>query len=123
MGALLFVQSAEGSTGDGQPYKGKPLDTKYHISKSQWNDYRLKTWKRYRQGFPGYPILVNSDWNEDEENEWLLDNMPVIALKHGMFSHGYHVSDNRERLATFHALQAKTEKRGKAFLSRGDPRG
>ena len=117
---ILFVQSAEGSTGDGQPYKGNPLEAQYDISNEVWNDFRLETWKRYRNAVPGIPILVNSDANGGQETEWLLENMDVIALKHGMFSHGYHVSDNSERLAKFHALEAEAKKRGKPVLTRGE---
>jgi hypothetical protein len=117
---IVFVQSAEGSTGDGQPYKGNPLEAKYDISEDVWNDFRLETWKRYQNAVPGIPILVNSDANGGRETEWLLENMDVIALKHGMFSHGYHVSDNVERLAEFQALEAEAKKRGKPVLTRGE---
>ena len=117
---IVFVQSAEGSTGDGQPYKGDPLEAKYGISKDVWNDFRLETWQRYRNAVPGIPILVNSDANSGRETEWLLDNMDVIALKHGMFSHGYHVSDNVGRLATFQTLEAEAKMRGKPVLTRGE---
>ena len=86
---IVFVQCAEGSTGDGQPYKGDPLDQKYAISEEVWNDFRLEAWKRYRKAVPGIPILVNSDANGSSESQWLLENMDVIALKMGMFSHGY----------------------------------
>ena len=98
---IVFVQSAEGSTGDGQPYKGNPLDAQYAIPKDVWNDFRKETWNRYQKAFPDIPILVNSDANRRKQTAWLLDNMDVIALKHGMFSHGYHVSDNNERLERF----------------------
>ena len=91
---IIFVQSAEGSTGDGQPYKGEPLDGQYAISKEVWNDFRMETWRRYQKAVPGIPVLVNSDANMKEQSKWMLDNMDVIALKHGMFSHGYHVSNN-----------------------------
>lgn len=117
---IVFVQSAEGSTGDGQPYKGRPLDSQYAISKPVWNDFRMETWKRYQKNLPGIPILVNSDANEAEQAQWLLDNMEVIALKHGMFSHGYHVSDNVARLERFHAMEAEAKKRGKPVLTRGE---
>jgi hypothetical protein len=117
---IVFVQSAEGSTGDGGPYKGKPLDQQYSISAEAWNAFRLETWKRYRKACPGIPILVNSDANGSLESQWLLENMDVIALKHGMFSHGYHVSDNVERLANFQALEAEAKKRGKPVLTRGE---
>ena len=117
---IVFVQCAEGSTGDGQPYKGKPLDQKYAISDEVWNDFRLDAWKRYRDAVPGIPILVNSDANGGLETQWLLENMDVIALKQGMFSHGFQVSDNGERLAKFQALEAAAKQRGKLVLTRGE---
>jgi len=117
---IVFVQSAEGSTGDGQPYKGNPLDPQYAISKNSWNEFRQETWTHYQARFPGLPILVNSDANGTAEKDWLLDNMDVIALKHGMFSHGYHVSDNRGRLANFHEIQATARKRNTPVLTRGE---
>ena len=117
---IVFVQCAEGSTGDGQPYKGKPLEQKYAISDEVWNDFRLAAWKRYRDAVPGIPILVNSDANGGLETQWLLENMDVIALKQGMFSHGFQVSDNGERLAKFQALEAAAKQRGKLVLTRGE---
>ncbi|TWT80327.1 hypothetical protein CA13_17400 [Planctomycetes bacterium CA13] len=117
---IVFVQSAEGSTGDGQPYKGDPLEKRYAISKNVWNEYRKETWIRYQAAFPTIPILVNSDANTSGEMDWMLDHMDVIALKHGMFSHGYHVSDNKQRLERFTALEAAAKKRGVPILTRGE---
>ena len=117
---IVFVQCAEGSTGDGQPYKGDPLDQKYAISEEVWNDFRLEAWERYQKAVPGIPILVNSDANGSSESAWLLENMDVIALKMGMFSHGYVVSDNGVRLARLQALVAEAKKRGKPVLTRGE---
>ena len=117
---VVFVQSAEGSTGDGQPYKGNPLDSQYTISKTDWNDFRRETWMRYQKALPGIPILVNSDANTKEETEWMFANLDVIALKHGMFSHGYHVSDNIGRLERFVAICEAAKKRGMPVLTRGE---
>lgn len=117
---IILVQSAEGSTGDGQPYKGNPLDKQYAIPKETWNAFRLETWKRYRRCFPGIPILVNSDANGAEEFDWLLENMDTIGLKHGMFSHGYHVSDNRQRLERLEAIESAARERGISILTRGE---
>ena len=120
---IVFVQCAEGSTGDGQPYKGDPNDQKYAISEEVWNDFRLEAWKRYQSAVPGIPILVNSDANGGAESEWLLENMDVIALKQGMFSHGYIVSENGARLAKLTALEAEARKRAKPVLTRGEGQG
>jgi len=117
---ILFVQSAEGSTGDGQPYKGNPLNKKYEIPKDVWNEYRRETWMRYQKAFPDIPILVNADANTEKENKWLLNHMKVIALKHGMFSHGYHVSNNIQRLEQFKKIETLAKKRGIPVLTRGE---
>jgi hypothetical protein len=117
---IVFVQCAEGSTGDGQPYKGVPLEKKYVISDEVWNEFRLEAWKRYQKAVPGIPILVNSDANTSQESQWMLENMDVIALKQGMFSHGYQVSDNGQRLVKLQGLQAEAKKRGKFVLTRGE---
>jgi hypothetical protein len=117
---IVFVQSAEGSTGDGQPYKGNPLERRYVISKDAWNAYRKETWLRYQKAVPEIPILINSDENTAAETAWLLENMETIALKHGMFSHGYHVSNNNQRLETFEAIKAAAEERGIPVLTRGE---
>jgi hypothetical protein len=117
---VLFVQSAEGSTGDGQPYKGKPLDKQYNISEEQWNGLRREAWTNYRKALPGMTIVVNNDANSPKETQWLLENMDTIGLKMGMFSHGYQVSDNDERLATFELLEADAKKRGKQVITRGE---
>lgn len=117
---ILFVQCAEGSTGDGSPYKGTPLDKHYDISKEAWNDFRREAWENYRKALPGIPIVVNSDSNTDVESQWLLDHMQVIGLKMGMFSHGYLVSDNDERLANFDLLEAEAKKRDKQVITRGE---
>ena len=117
---IVMVQCAEGSTGDGQPYKGKPIDKEQDISDEDWNDFRLEAWARYQKAMPGMPILVNADANGSEESQWLLDNMEVIALKQGMFSHGYLVSDNDQRLARHADLESEANKRGKLVLMRGE---
>lgn len=118
--SIVFVQCAEGSTGDGQPYKGDPIEKKYDISKEVWNQFRLETWKNYTNVFREIPILVNSDANGSLESQWILDNMEVIALKQGMFSHGYYVSDTVERLAKLESIEVEAKKRGKIVLTRGE---
>ena len=97
-----------------------PLDPRFAISEEVWSGFRLETWKAYQKAVPGIPILVNSDANRDKQSGWLLGNMDVIALKHGMFSHGSHVSDNRERLDNFRLLEAEAKRRAKPVLIRGE---
>ena len=123
---ILFVQSAEGTTGDGEPYKGKPILSKYTISKKQWSDYRIETWEIFVKAFSKngelqFPLLTNYDANEKEQYNWMLDKLPkAIGLKNGMFSHGYHISEAQERLANFIQFREEVEKRGKVFFARGE---
>lgn len=126
---VLYVQSGEGSTGDGGPYKGDPLDLKYNITKEQWGDFRIKAWDVYKKAFTNEkgelvkPILVNQDSNGEKEYNWLLKNMPVIGLKHGMFSHGYDISDTKTRLNYWRNFNQKTNAKGIETFARGEQDG
>ena len=50
----------------------------------------------------------------------MLENMDVIAVKNGMFSHGYHVSDNVDRFSNVLSAGSRSEERGKPVLTRGE---
>lgn len=122
---LVFIQSAEGSTGDGWPYKGKPLDLKYDITRTEWTPFRFETWKRYSDalsinGNTVVPLLVNYDSCTEEEYEWLLKNMQVVGLKNGMFSHGYHISFGQTRLDNWNSFKTKLAENNQQFFSRGE---
>ena len=126
---LVFVQVAEGSTGDGQPYKGTPTDARYEISKPEWSEFRRETWAVYQKAFQradgsvNLALLVNGDANNAAENAWLLDHNNVFGTKQGMFSHGYLVSDTVERLAEMEKFRAEARARGKVVFTRGEQDG
>ncbi len=123
---IIFIQVAEGATGDGQPYKGIPLDSKFRISEKAWNDYRRETWAYYQAAFQradgslNVPLLVNGDANTDVENQWLLDHTKVFGVKQGMFSHGYLVSDTIDRLARWEEFRRRAQASGHTIFSRGE---
>jgi len=122
---IIFVQSAEGSTGDGQPYKSKPINPKYAITFKQWSAFRIETWAAYKKAFAGdpagvLPILVNSDANRTVENDWLIENFDIIGCKQGMFSHGYHISDMQVRLSRWRQFAARARAAGKSVFTRGE---
>jgi len=119
---ILFVQAAEGSTGDGQPYKGKPLNEKYNITKEQWSLFRREAWQVYREAF-AKPLVVNSDAFCSEEIDWLFKNCDAFGVKLGMFTHGYHVSGNKTRLTEWRALQKRAKDAGVPLFSRGEQDG
>ena len=123
---ILFVQSAEGSTGDGYCYKGDPLDARYNITRDQWSRFRLDTWQVFKDaltdGRSGMikPLLVNYDANREAEYNWLMANLEAIGLKNGMFSHGYHISDTQQRLTDWRRFVGEVTAAGKTFFSRGE---
>lgn len=123
---ILFLQSAEGSTGDGQPYKGSPINPDYDITKEQWSQFRIETWERYKSAFTRdgelqLALLTNYDSNEEEQYRWMLDSLPrALGLKNGMFSHGYHISDAQQRLGDFINFRNEVEATGKTFFARGE---
>ncbi|MBL7189778.1 MAG: hypothetical protein ISS70_25900 [Phycisphaerae bacterium] len=123
---ILYVQSAEGSTGDGYCYKGDPLNERYKISRDQWSQFRIKAWEVFEEALSDSsgrmvkPLLVNYDSNRQPEYNWLLRNLDTIGLKNGMFSHGYHISDTQQRLEQWRRFVSDVSGRGKTFFSRGE---
>ena len=125
---LVFVQSAEGSTGDGWPYKGKPLDLRYDITRTEWTSFRFETWRRYMEalsidGENVIPLLVNYDSCTEEEYDWLLTNTQAVGLKNGMFSHGYHISFGKTRLDNWNEFKSALKENNRQFFSRGEQDG
>jgi hypothetical protein len=123
---VLFIQSAEGSTGDGQPYKSVPKDPQYNISHEEWNVFRRNVWTVMNESLTNdkgealVPILVNFDANTEEEKQWLMDNFTVIGAKQGMFSHGYHISDTQKRLEDWKKFKSDCKERGIETFVRGE---
>jgi hypothetical protein len=126
---IVFMQVAEGSTGDGQPYKGTPLDSRYAITEEQWGKFRCETWAVYQKEFQRadgslrVPLLVNGDANGPGENAWLLEHCDAFGVKQGMFSHGYLVSETQERLERWEKFRAAAHARGATIFSRGEQDG
>ena len=126
---ILYIQSAEGSTGDGYCYKGRPIDEQYNITREQWTQFRIRAWEVYKEALTDSngnmvkPLLVNYDSNREAEYNCLLANFDVIGLKNGMFSHGYHISDTQQRLENWKKFVKDVSESGKTFFSRGEQDG
>lgn len=126
---VLYIQSAEGSTGDGGPYKGDPVLPGFVISNEAWGEFRIDAWEVLKaavsdeNGEMQIPLLVNFDSNSKRQYEWLLENLPVIGLKNGMFSHGYHISDTKSRLESWETFRKDVDAHGMEFFSRGEQDG
>jgi hypothetical protein len=123
---ILFIQAAEGSTGDGWGYKGKPIDLQYDITDEQWGKFRIKAWEVLKASLTDdtgrmvTPILVNYDSNKEDQYQWVLNNLPAIGLKNGMFSHGYHISETKTRIRNWEQFKRDVRIHGKEFFSRGE---
>ena len=123
---VLFVQSAEGSTGDEGWYKSDPVDPQYEITHEQWTQFRIAAWERYksaltRNGKQEFYLLINPSLKQREQYEWVLKNShKVFGIKEGSFSHGFHTSFAKPRLADFIQLRNEIEARGLTFFSRGE---
>lgn len=126
---VLYIQSAEGSTGDGGPYKGDPLDAQYNITDEEWGEFRINAWTVLKDAVSDtngelvIPLLVNYDSNSDRQYQWLLENLPVIGLKNGMFSHGYHISETKTRIENWENFKKDVQAHGMEFFSRGEQDG
>lgn len=106
-----FVQSAEGSTGDGWGYKGQPLSPV--MSRTEYSQYRREVWSQYASF--NLPLVVNLNlerWKVQGRHEV---DFHFDGIKLGMFSHGYHVSNERARRKEWLRLLSQ-----KPVFSRGE---
>ncbi len=124
---VVFIQCAEGSTGDGYCYKGDVLSgyEQYEISREDWNVFRLDAWKEFKAAYSvdgklQIPLLTNDDANNVELRQWMLAELDVIGVKQGMSSHGYQISDAQERVAAHKAFKQQAEAADKVFFARGE---
>ncbi len=81
----------------------------------------FRNMKRYTDAFSidgknTIPVLVNYDSCTEEEYEWLLKNMQAVGLKNGMFSHGYHISFGKTRLANWNDFKRKLAEKNGIFF-------
>jgi hypothetical protein len=126
---IMFIQSAEGSTGDGQPYKSLPIDPEYNISNNDWHEFRINTWQILKESLSFdngellAPILINFDANTSSETNWLIANFKVIGVKQGMFSHGYHISETQDRLNDWKDFTDICKERNVGYFVRGEQDG
>ncbi len=104
---ILFIQTAEGCTGDEGGYKGNPIDPRYELPEEKWNAFKFETWKLfdelYRGKKPPIHILTNSG-NQGQYDRWLRDNLPQWWRKAGNPGHGYQLNNEKDMMAFFDPL-------------------
>ena len=85
---ILFVQTAEGTTGDEGPYKGVPYEEKYRISNEGgtgkgWVNLKKDAWRVFRDKYttmnPPVRLLINS--GNQQQYEAILDTLVPDAWK------------------------------------------
>ncbi len=106
--AVLFWQSAEGSTGDEGPYKGDPPQ-QYAISDDEWTAFKrddvwTPMYSDIAADLPTARFMVNQG-NDGTNFQWALDNLPGAWLKAGQFTHFYNFSGEGPYAARLQALR------------------
>lgn len=85
---FLFIQTAEGTTGDEGPYKGMPYNANYRISNEggtgeQWVNLKIDAWRIFRDKYttmnPPIRLLINS--GNQQQYEAILDTLIPDAWK------------------------------------------
>jgi len=146
--SILFIQVAEGSTGDPGGYKGNVILSSSQLisnnsrekqgppplDKTNYTKYRLWVWDLYLRHFQSFiPALVfNPDYEIHQQIDWILATGSKreglgtriqntnIGLKMGHFSHGYHISSGKERKLFYLRLLRNAQVRGFSIFSRGE---
>lgn len=104
---ILFVQTAEGTTGDEGPYKGEPYDEKYRISGEGgtgkgWVKLKTDAWRIFRDKYttmnPPIRLLINS--GNQQQYEAILDTLvPDACKKSGHPGHIYQYNGEKTYIA------------------------
>ncbi len=127
---ILFVQSAEGSTGDEGPYHGTPDDPKYEISKEVWAEFRRETWQHYVaaltvDGRQQFPLLINAKDNDFEDLVQITKaaigtNKGAVGVKEGGLTHAYHAAGEASKMNALQEYRRLAASNGLAFFCRGE---
>jgi len=110
---IVFVQTAEGTTGDEGPYKGVPFVEEYRITTGdqRWIDLKIEAWKIYKEMYgsmkPPVRLLINT--GNAQQYEGILDTLiPDVWKKSGHPGHIYQFNGEK---SYFNALKDQLWKR------------
>jgi len=102
---IAFVQVKTGATGDEEPYKGKPDDKNYAISKNEWETFRLDAFSQFKKYFNDVDdrqiVLTFNNVDPEkqpEANNWvmnIIDPKIGFGIKGGAYNRGHHLSDEK----------------------------
>ncbi|NNV57470.1 hypothetical protein [Limnovirga soli] len=120
---IVMWMSAEGSTGDITPYKGRPINDKYNISEEDWTHFKKEVWTYMYQvcqtATPRINLLVNQG-NDGRYFNWLMANMPNVWMKAGNISHTYQFNGEQEYYNRLQKLDANIQQDSSANRTRGE---
>jgi hypothetical protein len=120
---VVMWMSAEGSTGDVVPYKGKPQDAQYDITDQQWFDFKKDVWsylyKVCEAEKPKIHLLINQG-NSGQYFNWLAGNLPKVWMKAGNISHTYQFNGELEYYNRLKKLESKIAEDSMSARLRGE---
>jgi len=120
---VVMWMSAEGSTGDVVPYKGRPDDSQYEISEQQWFDFKKDVWtflyKTCESENPKIHLLVNQG-NSGQYFDWLSSTLPRVWMKAGNISHTYQFNGELEYYDRLKKLEQKVAEDSMSSRLRGE---
>ena len=125
---VSFMQVMTGCTGDECAYKGINLDTNYNITASQWLDFRLAAFSKFKAAFHDgdqttvIPMLFNNidpDNNQTVEWKWVQDSIGSdFGFKGSAYPRGHHLTGELPFKNTWNPYQINPK--GMVLFSRAE---
>ena len=125
---VSFMQVMTGCTGDEVAYKGNILDNNYNITASQWLDFRLAAFSKFKAAFHDgdqttvIPMLFNNidpDNNQTVEWKWVQDSIGSdFGFKGSAYPRGHHLTGELPFKNTWNPYQINPK--GMVLFSRAE---
>jgi hypothetical protein len=119
---VLFHQAVEGSTGDGEAYKGAPKDPKYSISAKEWAEYQEYIRKFTINAFQGtsnekppVSLLIHT-----EDVLWGARECEGLVVKQGVPSHFYGSNGSKSKFKIYEPFNTEDNVLRRPIFSRGE---
>lgn len=125
---VTFMQVMNGCTGDECAYKGNNLDTTYNITATQWLQFRLDAFSKFKAAFHDgdqttvIPMLFNNidpDNNQAVEWKWVQDSIGSdFGFKGSAYPRGHHLTGELPFKNTWNQYQINPK--GMVLFSRAE---
>jgi hypothetical protein len=108
-GRMLFLLSAEGYSGDENPYNGTVVNSSFAITEASWNTYKqTEVWNGFYSAINtslSFLKLMINQGNDNSSFQWGLSNTPTAWLKAGEFGQVYNFSNEKNYAALLISLK------------------